>query len=66
VTISVGVAAAAPDSELEARHLVETADACLYRAKNQGRHCVCVSELRGDSLRPLTRQQNITLTGEAS
>lgn len=62
ITISVGVAAAAPDSELEARHLVETADSCLYRAKRQGRHCVCASELRGDSLRPAPRMSTMTLT----
>ncbi|MCB9626274.1 MAG: diguanylate cyclase [Sandaracinaceae bacterium] len=57
VTISVGATTADPASELEQRHLVETADACLYRAKHQGRHCVVSSLLRGDSIRPLPRSR---------
>jgi diguanylate cyclase (GGDEF)-like protein len=57
VTISVGVTTADPDSHLEPRHLVETADACLYRAKHQGRHGVVSSLLRGDSIRPIPRDR---------
>ncbi|MCA9575667.1 MAG: GGDEF domain-containing protein [Myxococcales bacterium] len=55
VTISVGVATADPETDLEPRHLVETADACLYRAKNKGRHGLVSSLLRGDSIRPAPR-----------
>jgi diguanylate cyclase (GGDEF)-like protein len=62
VTVSVGVASAPVGTGREARHLVETADACLYRAKNEGRHRICLSELRGDSIRPRpTRTSAIAL-----
>lgn len=53
VTISLGVSVADGGSRLEARHLVDTADAALYRAKREGRHRICMEALRADSLLPV-------------
>lgn len=40
VTISVGIAALVPTEESESEHLIELADAALYRAKKNGRNQV--------------------------
>jgi diguanylate cyclase (GGDEF)-like protein len=42
MTASFGVAAATP-SEIDAQAVIGRADAALYRAKNDGRNCVCLS-----------------------
>lgn len=52
VSVSMGVATTDGTTELEPRHLVDTADAALYRAKHEGRRRIASSDLRGDSLRP--------------
>ncbi|EIC23179.1 GGDEF domain-containing protein [Thiorhodovibrio frisius] len=44
VTMSFGVAAAIPQEDCSAEHLVSLADEALYRAKDQGRNRVVVSE----------------------
>ena len=45
VTVSIGVAAARPGSSAAgAEALIAAADQMLYRAKNGGRNCVCLSE----------------------
>ena len=38
VTLSFGIAAMVPDTDLSTKNLVEAADKALYRAKNQGRN----------------------------
>ena len=42
VTASFGVTAAL-ESEIDSQALIGRADAALYRAKDQGRNCVCLS-----------------------
>jgi diguanylate cyclase (GGDEF)-like protein/PAS domain S-box-containing protein len=47
VTLSFGVAAVVPSTDLPAKILLENADRTLYRAKAQGRNCiVCASYYR--------------------
>jgi diguanylate cyclase (GGDEF)-like protein len=43
VTLSLGVAVA-PDQANSVESLVEAADKALYRAKSNGRNCVCHAE----------------------
>ena len=50
VTLSFGVAAMVPKSDLSAKILVDSADRALYRAKEQGRNRIlCVSTDNGDN-----------------
>lgn len=44
VTISLGVATIIPDSTLNPKELVETADGALYKAKEQGRNRYVISD----------------------
>lgn len=44
VTVSIGVAGVRCDGEISGKSLLEAADAALYRAKNEGRNRVCVSD----------------------
>ncbi|MDD5250327.1 MAG: diguanylate cyclase [Rhodocyclaceae bacterium] len=44
VTISLGVAAAMPQSDAQARRLLEAADGALYEAKLAGRNCICIQQ----------------------
>ncbi|GAB2885663.1 diguanylate cyclase [Uliginosibacterium flavum] len=46
VTISVGVAAGEPQSDISDQQLLASADAALYRAKAGGRNCVCQGEIK--------------------
>jgi diguanylate cyclase (GGDEF)-like protein len=57
VTVSIGVAAARPPRGSESAHLLEVADAALYRAKASGRNCIF---WWGDKVAPLiiARQQH--------
>jgi diguanylate cyclase (GGDEF)-like protein len=57
VTVSIGVASARPPRGSESAHLLEAADAALYRAKASGRNCVF---WWGDKVTPLiiARQQH--------
>jgi diguanylate cyclase (GGDEF)-like protein/PAS domain S-box-containing protein len=51
VTVSIGVAGARCDGEISGKALLEAADAALYRAKNEGRNRVCVSDDRATATR---------------
>jgi diguanylate cyclase (GGDEF)-like protein len=44
LTLSVGVASVDAAELQSATELVEMADAALYRAKNQGRNCICLQD----------------------
>jgi len=46
VTVSVGVATLRVEQAVNARQLIEAADASLYEAKRRGRNAVCISEPR--------------------
>lgn len=46
VTASVGLAVADQRDEINAEELIETADACLYESKNQGRNRVTIRALK--------------------
>lgn len=53
VTISIGVAAALPRSNMtKAAILIRDADAALYRAKNEGRNTVCISNVMPADFEP--------------
>ncbi|MDI9246172.1 diguanylate cyclase [Marinobacter sp. CHS3-4] len=41
VTVSVGLSAVTPSPEYSLKELISSADKALYRAKEQGRNCVC-------------------------
>lgn len=43
VTISAGVGTLVPDRNMSPKHLIELADAALYRAKGEGRNRVCTA-----------------------
>ncbi|MGD8935595.1 MAG: diguanylate cyclase [Thiogranum sp.] len=45
VTLSIGVATAAPHEDSQPEDLIETADKMLYRAKERGRNCIEVALL---------------------
>ena len=47
ITLSLGVAAVAPDREIPPESLIAAADKALYRAKKEGRNRVCVIPPRG-------------------
>ena len=50
VTLSFGVAAMVPQSDLSAKILIDSADRALYRAKEQGRNRIlCVSTNNGEN-----------------
>jgi diguanylate cyclase (GGDEF)-like protein len=56
VTVSAGVATAAPGRGIKAGALVRDADAALYRAKGEGRNTVCVSNVVSAGFQaPVTR-----------
>jgi diguanylate cyclase (GGDEF)-like protein len=50
-TVSCGVACGEPGSHLDPKELLEAADQALYRAKRQGRNCVCYDkEVHSESI----------------
>ncbi|MCP4117681.1 MAG: diguanylate cyclase [Desulfobacteraceae bacterium] len=44
VTVSIGLACMVPDPQTDTAQLIERADTCLYRAKEQGRNRICQTQ----------------------
>lgn len=44
MTVSIGIASTSPGEDMPVEHLIDAADRALYRAKQEGRNRICVSD----------------------